>query len=97
MQGPPNLTSRVGTFFILAGVGFLCLFLLMLFGRQFQVIYFLLAAISLFVGFRMRGKPAARPKSGRFGIINKSREAANKRKEAAEKRRKEKEANKKKK
>jgi hypothetical protein len=89
--------ARIGTFFILVGSGFLCLFVLMLFGRQFQVVYFLLAAASLFIGIRMRGQSAPPPSSGRFGIINKSREQMKKRKDAAEKRRKEKEEKKKKK
>jgi hypothetical protein len=97
MQGPPNLTPRVGNFLILIGAGFFCLFVLMLFGRQFQVFYFLFSAVFLFLGIRMRGKPAPRPSSGRFSIIHKSRDAAKQRKEAAEKKRKEKEASKKKK
>ncbi len=88
---------RVGTFFILIGSGFLCLFVLMLLGRQFQAAYFLLAAICLFVGFRMRGKPPARPSSGRFAIIKKSREQMKKGKETREKKQKEREEKKKKK
>jgi len=96
MQGPPNYRPRIGTFLILVGGGFLTLFILMLAAGSFQVVYLLLGAPLLFLGFRVRGKPA-QPKSGRFAIINKSREAAKKRKEAAEKKRQEKEAAKKKK
>jgi len=90
-------SARVGTFFLLIGTGFFCLFVLMLLGREFHFVYFLLAVVSLFVGFRMRGKPAPRPRSGRFGIINKSREQMKKGKEAREKKQKEREEKKKKK
>lgn len=87
---------RVGTFFILIGSGFLCLFLLTLFGSQFHFVYFLIAAVSLFLGIRMRGKPAARPSAGRFGVIRKAGEQMRKSKEAREKQRKEREERKKK-
>jgi hypothetical protein len=88
--------ARIGTFFILVGGGFLCLFVLMLFGRQFQILYFLLAAASLFIGFRMRGQSAPPPSSGRFSVIRKTSEQFRKSKEAREKRRQEKEDRKKK-
>jgi flagellar biosynthesis component FlhA len=97
MQGPPNYSPRIGTFLILLGSGFFCLFVLMAIGRQFQIIYILLAAALIFIGIRMRRQSAPSPSSGRFGIINKSREQMKKRKDAAEKRRKEKEEKKKKK
>jgi hypothetical protein len=97
MQGPPSLATRVGNFFILIGVGFLCMFLLTLLGRQFHFIYFLVAVISLLVGFRLRGKPNPPPPSGRFGIVNKSREQIRRNRDLRAKKQQEKEARKKKK
>jgi len=97
MQGPPSLASRVGNFFILIGIGFLFMFLLTLMGRQFHFTYFIVAVISLLVGFRMRGKPTPPPPSGRFGIVNKSREQIRRSRELRAKKQQEKEARKKKK
>lgn len=97
MQGPPNLAPRVGSFFILIGFGLLCLFILTLVGRQFHFTYFLFASILLFLGFRMRGKPARPTPSSRFGIINKSREQIRKSRELRTKKHQEKEARKQKK
>jgi hypothetical protein len=78
-----NLIPRIGTFFILIGLGLLILFIGSAFSGSVHIGYFFLSAIAFFFGtiFRRRG---TRPQSGRFGTINTYREKNRQRREEKE-------------
>jgi hypothetical protein len=65
-----NLLSRLGTFFILVGCGFLILFVGSAFAREFSILYLLLASAALFVGFVLH-RASPRPEPTRFSGIRK--------------------------
>jgi hypothetical protein len=65
-----NLLSRLGTFFILIGCGFLIIFVGSAIAREFSILYLLLASAALFLGFVLH-RAAPRPESTRFSGIRK--------------------------
>jgi hypothetical protein len=67
----PELIYRVGTFFLLIGIGLIILFVLSESARQTMFDYFCWGMILLIVGFLFRAqyKRSAPPPSGRFSIF----------------------------
>ncbi|MCX6039193.1 MAG: hypothetical protein NTW99_15180 [Chloroflexi bacterium] len=49
-----NFLSRIGTFFILVGCGLLILFIGSVFARELSILYLLLTAAALFLGYVFR-------------------------------------------
>lgn len=67
-----ELIFRVGTFFIIVGIGLVILFVLSESARQTVFGYFCWGTIFLVVGFLFRAQyKRSRPPSGRFGILQK--------------------------
>lgn len=66
-----EIIYRVGTFFLLVGIGLVILFVLSESARQTVFSYFCWGAILLTVGFLFRAqyKRAMPPSSGRFSIL----------------------------
>jgi len=65
-----EILHRVGTFFILVGIGLLAFFLLSEAARQVAFEYFCWSVILLVVGFILRGQfKRSTPPSGRFGLV----------------------------
>ena len=75
-----HLLPRLGTFFILMGCGFLFLFIGSTFAGEFSILYLLLAAAALFLGF-MFHRLAPHPEPTRFSTIRKMRQRSRQRKE----------------
>jgi hypothetical protein len=66
-----ELIYRVGTFFLLVGIGLVILFILSESAKQVVFSYFCWGTILLTVGFLFRAqyKRAAPPSSGRFSVL----------------------------
>jgi hypothetical protein len=65
-----EILFRIGTFFILVGIGLLAFFLLSEASRQIAFEYFCWSVLLLVVGFFFRGQfKRAAPPSGRFGLV----------------------------
>jgi hypothetical protein len=80
MDSNSNLLPRIGTFFILIGLGLLTLFVISVMGNETNVIYLLLTIAALFLGYIFRRK--AQPlESGRFGTIRRASERSRQRRE----------------
>ncbi|TSA46798.1 MAG: hypothetical protein D4R46_02185 [Chloroflexi bacterium] len=76
-----NFLSRIGTFFILVGCGLLILFIGSVFARELSILYLLLTAAALFLGYVFR-RAAPRPEPTRFsGIRNASQRSRQRREE----------------
>jgi hypothetical protein len=75
-----NLLSRLGTFFILVGFGFLILFVGSVFARELSILYLLLTAAALFLGFLFQ-RAAPRPDPTRFAGIRKASQRSRQRRE----------------
>jgi len=67
-----NLLPRIGTFFIVIGLGLLVLFIGSIFSGGMQLSFFLLSTVAFFMGTVLRRR-AVHPPSGRFGGINRIR------------------------
>ncbi len=69
----PELIYRVGTFFLLVGIGLVVLFIFSETARQTQLSYFCWGTILLIIGFVFRAqyRKSAPPSSGRFSILQK--------------------------
>lgn len=66
----PELIYRVGTFFLLVGIGLVVLFILSDAVRQTAFNYLCVGAILLTVGFLFRAQyKRAMPPSGRFSLV----------------------------
>jgi hypothetical protein len=65
-----EIIARIGTFFLLLGIGLLVFFILSEAARQVNFAYFCWGLILLILGFGFRGqfKRSAGP-SGRFGLV----------------------------
>ncbi len=85
-SGP--LAPRVGTFFILMGLGLIVLFIASDAAGEAVFDYFFFGVIGLAIGFILRRKAPAPPPSSRFGGIRRMRENAKKRKEEKAKKKK---------
>jgi len=70
-SGRKEFVARVGTFFVLVGVGMLVFFILSEAAKDPTLSYFCWGTVLLTFGFIFRGqfKKAAGPPSGRFGIF----------------------------
>ena len=76
------LPRRIGTFFILLGCILLILFALSMFSKGYNCLYFLLGAVSMFMGISLRRRPVTpSAPSMRFGTIQKIQERRRKRRE----------------
>jgi cytochrome c biogenesis protein CcdA len=75
-----NLLSRLGTFFILVGFGFLILFVGSVFARELSILYLLLTAATLFLGFVFQ-RAAPHPDPTRFSGIRKASQRSRQRRE----------------
>jgi len=75
-----NILPRLGTFFILIGCGFLILFTGSILAREFSLLYLLLAAIALFLGFVFH-RAAPRPNPTRFSGVRNLHQRARQRRE----------------
>jgi hypothetical protein len=65
-----EILFRIGTFFILVGIGLLAFFLLSEASRQIAFEYFCWSVLLLVVGFFFRGQfKRTAPSSGRFGLV----------------------------
>ncbi len=75
-----NLVTRIGTFFILVGLGLLLIFIGSIISQDVHGIYLLLSFTALVVGFLCRrNRPG--PQSGRFGTIRRVGERNRQRRE----------------
>jgi hypothetical protein len=69
---PKELARRIGTFFILLGIGSLAFFFLSEAARQVSFEYFCWSVILLALGFLFRGQfKRSAPPSGRFSLLKK--------------------------
>jgi hypothetical protein len=66
-----HLLSRLGTFFLLMGFGFIILFIGSVFARELNLVLLLFSAIALFLGFKFH-RSAPRHESSRFSGIRKA-------------------------
>jgi hypothetical protein len=65
-----EVLARIGTFFILVGIGLLILFLLSEAAQQVTLEYFCGSIVLLVLGFIFRGQfKRPPPSSGRFGLL----------------------------
>ncbi len=78
MEG--GFSPRIGTFFILLGLGFLIVFISSAYSGDLRLGYFVLSAAAFGLGAILR-RGSRRSESGRFGAINKLREQNRIRKE----------------
>jgi hypothetical protein len=71
---------RIGTFFVLIGLGLLTLFVITVMGNEINVVYLLLSIPALFLGyiFRQRKPPS---ESARFGMIRRATERSRQRRQ----------------
>jgi Flp pilus assembly protein TadB len=75
-----NLIPRLGTFLILVGCGLLILFVGSVLAKELILLYLLLAAAALFLGFVCR-RAAPRPEPTRFSGIRKLSQHSRQRRE----------------
>jgi cytochrome c biogenesis protein CcdA len=75
-----QLYPRLGTFFILVGCGLIILFFGSAFAGEFNILYLLFAAATLFLGF-MFHRMAPHPAPTRFSAIRKLSQRSRQRKE----------------
>ena len=76
---------RIGTFFIVIGVGLLILFIASDLANQPDFDYFFLSMISIGFGWLLRRRKPPPPSAGRFSMFRKAREGAQKRREEKKK------------
>lgn len=71
--GRPEFVARVGTFFVLVGIGLLIFFLISDAANEPKLDYFCWSAIFFIIGFafQSRFKRPKGPPSGRFSILQK--------------------------
>jgi hypothetical protein len=81
-EPPAELVPRIGTFFILVGIGLIILFMASDFANQPDFDYLFLGLIGLGIGYLFRRRAARSPASGRFGALRRMR---TKKKDPAEK------------
>ncbi len=82
-----NIAPRVGTFFILIGLGLLILFVGSALSRDAHYNYLLFSAAALFLGFLFR-RTAPRPEPTRFSGIRKASQRSRQRREEREQQKK---------
>jgi hypothetical protein len=75
-----NTIPRIGSFFILIGLGLLTLFVISVWGNETNGMYLLFSLPALFLGFIFRRK-APPTESGRFGSIRRASEYNRRRRE----------------
>jgi hypothetical protein len=63
-----HLLSRLGSFFVLIGIGLLILFIGSLFAREFSILYFLSSAVTLSIGSLLH-RAVPKTASTRFSSI----------------------------
>jgi hypothetical protein len=64
-----NLAPRVGTFFILMGIGLMMVFITYEIGGVAHFDYFLISLILLFIGFRLRANNKPASQDSRFSSV----------------------------
>ena len=79
------MIHRIGTFFILVGLGLFILFLGAALSHDAYAGFLLFSLVTLFLGFLFRRKAPRPAPSGRFGVVHRTRENSRKRKEEQEK------------
>ena len=65
---------RVGTFFLVIGVGVMILFIASDLADQVDFDYLFIALFLLFIGWNLRRKKAPPPSAGRFAYVQKTRD-----------------------
>ncbi len=75
-----SFLPRVGTFFILVGCGLLIIFTGSVLAKEPSLLYLLLAAAALFIGFLFH-RSAPRPEPTRFSGIRKASQRSRERRE----------------
>jgi hypothetical protein len=75
-----NFLPRIGTFFILVGLGLLTMFVISVMGNETNGIYLLTSLAALFLGFIFRRRTQPH-ESGRFGSIRRASEYNRRRRE----------------
>jgi hypothetical protein len=75
-----NELPRIGTFFIMVGCGLFILFTCSILARETNILFLLVAAVALFLGFAFRRK-APHQESTRFSGIRKIRQSSRQRRE----------------
>ena len=75
-----NTLPRIGTFFIMVGCGLFILFTCSILARETNMLFLLVAAAALFLGFVLR-RTAPRPEPARFSGIRKVRQSSRQRRE----------------
>lgn len=81
MDENSELTPRIGTFFVVIGLGLEVIFVASDFAGQVKFDYFFLGLIAIGIGWLFRRKKAPREPSGRFGWWRKMREKKKKKKD----------------
>ncbi|MBI5824362.1 MAG: hypothetical protein HZB18_10070 [Chloroflexi bacterium] len=86
MENEDPFIVRVGTFFMVMGLGAFVLFVTSDIAEQVDFDYLFVAMVLLFIGWTMRRSKAPPPPAGRFSYLRKMREdAKNKRAEKSKK------------
>ncbi len=82
-----ELNLRVGTFFLLAGIGLLLLFVGSVMGKEINVLYLFFGFIALFIGFMLRRKKPP-VENTRFAYFRKMNERNSQRRQERENKKK---------
>lgn len=81
MDNDDSIGVRIGTFFLLIGVGAFVLFIASDLADKADFDYFFVAVLLIFVGWTLRRKKPPPPSAGRFAYIKSFRENARKKRE----------------
>ena len=76
-----DLIPRIGTFFIIIGMGLFVLFVASDFAETPQFDYLCLAILAIGVGWLFQRRRPAPPSAGRFSLVQRTRENVRKRRE----------------
>ena len=81
MDNEDPIIVRMGTFFLVMGVGIFILFIASDLAKQADFDYFFMAILLIGIGWVFRRKKAPPPSAGRFSYIKNMRENAKKKRE----------------
>lgn len=81
MEDDEPVIVRVGTFFLLIGIGVFVIFIASDLGDRADFDYFFIAVLLIFIGWVFRRRKPPPPSAGRFAYLRKMRENAQKKRE----------------